>query len=161
MTVDSNLSATPRQSKMRASHLLIKHEGSRNPVSRRTNESTKGVSRDVAGDVAHIYSTICAHPTMASPVGPACTRGTMAKLIDKLRKCGQDALLERLGGQQEQRKFKHAHQSTHTTFKYASSPRTVGAAKRSNAPGHRQPATCSHAVQAANAAGGKRAQWPS
>lgn len=33
---------------MRASHLLIKHSGSRNPVSRRTGESTAHVSRDEA-----------------------------------------------------------------------------------------------------------------
>ena len=33
---------------MRASHLLIKHSGSRNPVSRRTGESTSQISRDMA-----------------------------------------------------------------------------------------------------------------
>jgi hypothetical protein len=34
---------------MRASHLLIKHKGSRNPVSRRTGDSTEGVTREDAG----------------------------------------------------------------------------------------------------------------
>lgn len=33
---------------LRASHLLIKHQGSRNPVSRRTNQSTGQVTRDAA-----------------------------------------------------------------------------------------------------------------
>ena len=33
---------------VRCSHLLIKHQGSRNPVSRRTNESTSGKSKDAA-----------------------------------------------------------------------------------------------------------------
>eukprot|EP00307_Rebecca_sp_RCC1486_P002259 CAMPEP_0119413902 /NCGR_PEP_ID=MMETSP1335-20130426/6195_1 /TAXON_ID=259385 /ORGANISM="Chrysoculter rhomboideus, Strain RCC1486" /LENGTH=113 /DNA_ID=CAMNT_0007438733 /DNA_START=32 /DNA_END=373 /DNA_ORIENTATION=+ len=33
---------------VRASHLLIKHEGSRNPTSRRTNQSTANVSRQAA-----------------------------------------------------------------------------------------------------------------
>ena len=33
---------------VRATHLLIKHQGSRNPVSRRTNESTANVSKDAA-----------------------------------------------------------------------------------------------------------------
>lgn len=33
---------------VRASHLLIKHEGSRNPVSRRTNQSTASVSKQAA-----------------------------------------------------------------------------------------------------------------
>ena len=32
-------------SQMRALHLLIKHEGSRNPVSRRTGASTSGVTK--------------------------------------------------------------------------------------------------------------------
>ena len=35
-------------SKVRASHILIKHEGSRNPVSRRTNESTAKVPQAAA-----------------------------------------------------------------------------------------------------------------
>ena len=35
-------------SKVRASHLLIKHGGSRNPVSRRTGQSTANVTRDQA-----------------------------------------------------------------------------------------------------------------
>lgn len=30
---------------VRCTHLLIKHEGSRNPVSRRTNQSTKNVKK--------------------------------------------------------------------------------------------------------------------
>ncbi|CUE63249.1 peptidyl-prolyl cis-trans isomerase/rotamase, putative [Bodo saltans] len=34
--------------KVRATHLLIKHQGSRNPVSRRTNQSTANVTRDEA-----------------------------------------------------------------------------------------------------------------
>ena len=33
---------------MRCSHFLIKHEGSRNPVSRRTNESTSELTRAAA-----------------------------------------------------------------------------------------------------------------
>ena len=33
---------------VRASHLLIKHQGSRNPVSRRTNQSTSGVTKEAA-----------------------------------------------------------------------------------------------------------------
>eukprot|EP00756_Hemistasia_phaeocysticola_P004101 Hpha_TRINITY_DN12634_c0_g1::TRINITY_DN12634_c0_g1_i1::g.49675::m.49675/K09578/PIN1; peptidyl-prolyl cis-trans isomerase NIMA-interacting 1 len=33
---------------MRCRHLLIKYKGSRNPVSRRTNESTAGVSEEAA-----------------------------------------------------------------------------------------------------------------
>lgn len=33
---------------VRALHLLIKHSGSRNPVSRRTGESTSGVSKEQA-----------------------------------------------------------------------------------------------------------------
>lgn len=35
-------------SKVRASHLLIKHQGSRNPVSRRTGQSTAATTRDEA-----------------------------------------------------------------------------------------------------------------
>ncbi|CAK0903542.1 unnamed protein product [Prorocentrum cordatum] len=35
-------------SKVSAYHLLIKHEGSRNPVSRRTGQSTSGKSKDKA-----------------------------------------------------------------------------------------------------------------
>ena len=35
-------------SKLGACHLLIKHEKSRNPISRRTNESTSGVSVEAA-----------------------------------------------------------------------------------------------------------------
>eukprot|EP00927_Polykrikos_kofoidii_P059489 TRINITY_DN5463_c0_g1_i1.p1 TRINITY_DN5463_c0_g1~~TRINITY_DN5463_c0_g1_i1.p1 ORF type:complete len:119 (+),score=28.02 TRINITY_DN5463_c0_g1_i1:76-432(+) len=34
--------------KMRCRHLLIKHQGSRNPVSRRTGESTAGITREEA-----------------------------------------------------------------------------------------------------------------
>ena len=33
---------------MNALHLLIKHEGSRNPVSRRTGDSTSGVTKAAA-----------------------------------------------------------------------------------------------------------------
>eukprot|EP00992_Anisonema_acinus_P007800 TRINITY_DN378_c0_g1_i1.p2 TRINITY_DN378_c0_g1~~TRINITY_DN378_c0_g1_i1.p2 ORF type:complete len:132 (+),score=45.19 TRINITY_DN378_c0_g1_i1:56-397(+) len=33
---------------VRASHLLIKHAGSRNPVSRRTNASTSGTTKEAA-----------------------------------------------------------------------------------------------------------------
>lgn len=33
---------------LRASHLLIKHQGSRNPVSRRTGQSTANVTREAA-----------------------------------------------------------------------------------------------------------------
>jgi peptidylprolyl isomerase len=35
-------------SQLRASHILIKHQGSRNPVSRRTGQSTANVTRDQA-----------------------------------------------------------------------------------------------------------------
>ena len=35
--------------KVRASHVLLKHKGSRNPVSRRTGKSTVSVSREEAG----------------------------------------------------------------------------------------------------------------
>jgi parvulin-like peptidyl-prolyl isomerase len=41
---------------MRASHLLIKHSGSRNPVSRRTGASTADISRDQA--VAELNSIL-------------------------------------------------------------------------------------------------------
>ena len=34
--------------KVRCLHLLIKHQGSRNPVSRRTNQSTAGVTKEEA-----------------------------------------------------------------------------------------------------------------
>ena len=33
---------------LRASHLLIKHQGSRNPISRRTGKSTAGTTREQA-----------------------------------------------------------------------------------------------------------------
>ena len=46
-------------STMRASHLLIKHSGSRNPVSRRTNESTATVTPSAAAaELTAIASTI-------------------------------------------------------------------------------------------------------
>ena len=35
-------------SKVQASHLLIKHQGSRNPVSRRTGQSTAGTTKEAA-----------------------------------------------------------------------------------------------------------------
>ena len=38
----------PPKKMVRASHLLIKHAESRNPVSRRTNESTSGMSKEAA-----------------------------------------------------------------------------------------------------------------
>jgi parvulin-like peptidyl-prolyl isomerase len=34
--------------KVRCLHLLIKHQGSRNPISRRTNQSTAGVPKEAA-----------------------------------------------------------------------------------------------------------------
>jgi len=46
---------------MRASHLLIKHQGSRNPISRRTNQSTAEVTRDSAvAELNEILKTITA-----------------------------------------------------------------------------------------------------
>lgn len=44
-------------SQLQASHLLIKHEGSRNPVSRRTGESTSHVSRAAAIAEAEAWAT--------------------------------------------------------------------------------------------------------
>ena len=38
----------PAGEKVRASHMLIKHAESRNPVSRRTNQSTSGISKEAA-----------------------------------------------------------------------------------------------------------------
>eukprot|EP00758_Cryptobia_borreli_P008484 Tbor_TRINITY_DN5393_c4_g3::TRINITY_DN5393_c4_g3_i1::g.4791::m.4791/K09578/PIN1; peptidyl-prolyl cis-trans isomerase NIMA-interacting 1 len=44
---------------LRASHLLIKHQGSRNPVSRRTNVSTANVTREAAiAELTQILSDI-------------------------------------------------------------------------------------------------------
>lgn len=42
------LSFDSMSGKVRATHLLIKHQGSRNPVSRRTGQSTANVTRDDA-----------------------------------------------------------------------------------------------------------------
>jgi hypothetical protein len=44
----ANKSQSNMSGKLRAAHLLIKHQGSRNPVSRRTNQSTANVTRDEA-----------------------------------------------------------------------------------------------------------------
>lgn len=44
---------------MRASHLLCKHQGSRNPVSRRTNQSTAAVTKEAAcAELTTILQTI-------------------------------------------------------------------------------------------------------
>ena len=49
----------PPGQKVRASHMLIKHAKSRNPVSRRTNESTANVSiEDAQAEMAKWYESL-------------------------------------------------------------------------------------------------------
>ena len=53
------MSTIPAGEKVRASHMLIKHAKSRNPVSRRTNESTSGLSiEDAQAEMAKWHDSL-------------------------------------------------------------------------------------------------------
>eukprot|EP00759_Apiculatamorpha_spiralis_P010560 PhF_6_TR17314/c0_g1_i1/m.26532/K09578/PIN1; peptidyl-prolyl cis-trans isomerase NIMA-interacting 1 len=59
-------------SQVRASHILVKYAGSRNPVSRRTNASTASVSKEVAlAEIQAILQNITANPAAFDEIAKA------------------------------------------------------------------------------------------
>merc|ERR1712232_1127558 len=65
---------------MQCRHLLIKHQGSRNPVSRRTNQSTSGVTMEQAhAEIQTFIDKINAE---------GCTEQVFAKYAEQRSDCG-------------------------------------------------------------------------
>ena len=82
---------------MRASHLLIKHSGSRNPVSRRTGASTADISRDQAVAELNSILKVITKENFAQMSQERSDCGSFAQGGD-LGEFGPGAMMKPLGG---------------------------------------------------------------